>query len=59
MAAMGGLLPTPLAAWERDGLKTALVRAGLPADDIRSAFAVLAVREPRECCGRFRRARNS
>lgn len=28
------LLATPLAAWERDGLKTALVKAGLPADDI-------------------------
>jgi N-acetylglutamate synthase-like GNAT family acetyltransferase len=25
---------TPLAAWERDGLKAALVKAGLPADDI-------------------------
>jgi len=28
------LLATPLAAWERDGLRTALVRAGLPADDV-------------------------
>lgn len=34
MAAMGGLLAMPLAAWERDGLKTALAKAGLPADDI-------------------------
>jgi amino-acid N-acetyltransferase len=34
MPAMGGLLVMPLAAWERDGLKAALVRAGLPADDI-------------------------
>ena len=24
----------PLASWERDGLKTALVKAGLPADDV-------------------------
>src|SRR5215468_4533586 len=29
-----GLLATPLAVWERDGLKAALVKAGLPADDI-------------------------
>jgi N-acetylglutamate synthase-like GNAT family acetyltransferase len=28
------LLATPLAEWERDGLKAALVRAGLPAEDI-------------------------
>ena len=28
------LLATPLAAWERDGLKTALIKAGLPADDV-------------------------
>jgi N-acetylglutamate synthase-like GNAT family acetyltransferase len=28
------LLANPLAAWERDGLKTALIRAGLPADDV-------------------------
>jgi N-acetylglutamate synthase-like GNAT family acetyltransferase len=28
------LLATPLAAWERDGLKAALVKARLPADDI-------------------------
>jgi N-acetylglutamate synthase-like GNAT family acetyltransferase len=34
MAAMGGLLAMPLAALERDGLKTALAKAGLPADDI-------------------------
>jgi len=34
MAALGGLLATPLAAWGREGLKAALVKAGLPADDI-------------------------
>jgi len=34
MAGMRGLLGTPLAAWERDGLKAALVKAGLPADDV-------------------------
>ncbi len=28
------LLATPLAAWERDGLAAALVKAGLPADDV-------------------------
>lgn len=28
------LLRTPLAAWERDGLRAALVKAGLPADDV-------------------------
>jgi N-acetylglutamate synthase-like GNAT family acetyltransferase len=28
------LLASPLAAWERDGLKTALIKAGLPADDV-------------------------
>jgi N-acetylglutamate synthase-like GNAT family acetyltransferase len=28
------LLITPLAAWEREGLKAALVKAGLPADDV-------------------------
>jgi N-acetylglutamate synthase-like GNAT family acetyltransferase len=28
------LLATPLAAWERDGLKAALVKARLPADEI-------------------------
>src|ERR1700730_1253643 len=31
------LLATPLAAWERDGLKTALVKTGLPADDVGEA----------------------
>ena len=31
------LLATPLAAWERDGLKAALVKAGLPADDVGDA----------------------
>jgi N-acetylglutamate synthase-like GNAT family acetyltransferase len=34
MTAMRGLLATPLAAWERDGLKAALIRSGLPADDV-------------------------
>jgi amino-acid N-acetyltransferase len=29
-----GLIATPLAAWERDGIKTALAKARLPADDI-------------------------
>ncbi|HEY7248550.1 MAG TPA: GNAT family N-acetyltransferase [Xanthobacteraceae bacterium] len=29
-----GLLATPLAAWERDGVKTALRKAGLPADEV-------------------------
>jgi N-acetylglutamate synthase-like GNAT family acetyltransferase len=28
------LLAIPLAVWERDGLKTALIKAGLPADDV-------------------------
>jgi len=28
------LRATPLAVWERDGLKAALLRAGLPADDV-------------------------
>jgi N-acetylglutamate synthase-like GNAT family acetyltransferase len=37
MAGMRGLLATPLAAWERDGLKAALVKAGLPADDVSDA----------------------
>jgi hypothetical protein len=30
------LLATPLAVWERDGVKTALLKAGLPADDVGS-----------------------
>ena len=34
MIATRGLLATPLAPFEREGLKAALVRAGLPADDI-------------------------
>ena len=37
MAGTPRLLATPLAAWERDGLKAALVKAGLPADDIGDA----------------------
>ncbi len=32
-----GLLATPLAAWERDGLTAALVKAGLPAHDVGDA----------------------
>ena len=31
------LLATPLATWERDGLKTALIKAGLPAEDVEDA----------------------
>jgi amino-acid N-acetyltransferase len=31
------LLAAPLAAWERDGLKAALVKTGLPADDVGEA----------------------
>ena len=31
------LLATPLAAWERDGLKAALAKTGLPADDVGDA----------------------
>src|SRR5437016_9778364 len=31
------LLATPLAAWERDGLKAALLKARLPADDVGDA----------------------
>src|SRR5262249_48075138 len=34
MVARRRLLATPLAAWERDGLKSALAKAGLPADDV-------------------------
>lgn len=34
MARQGPLFALPLATWERDGLKAALVRAGLPADDV-------------------------
>ena len=29
-----GLMATPLAPWERDGVKAALVKVGLPAEDI-------------------------
>src|SRR5262249_15939506 len=31
------VVATPLAAWERDGLKAALVKAGLPAEDVGDA----------------------
>jgi amino-acid N-acetyltransferase len=34
MTSMRGLLATPLAAWERDGVKAALRKAGLPAADV-------------------------
>jgi N-acetylglutamate synthase-like GNAT family acetyltransferase len=34
MAQARRLIHTPLAPWEREGLKSALVRAGLPADDV-------------------------
>jgi N-acetylglutamate synthase-like GNAT family acetyltransferase len=34
MTTMRGLLATPLAAWERDGLRAALAKAGLLADDV-------------------------
>jgi amino-acid N-acetyltransferase len=34
MTAVRRLLATPLAPWERDGLRAALVKAGLPADDV-------------------------
>jgi N-acetylglutamate synthase-like GNAT family acetyltransferase len=34
---MPALLGTPLATWERDGLKAALVKTGLPADDVGDA----------------------
>jgi N-acetylglutamate synthase-like GNAT family acetyltransferase len=34
MAGMLGLLATPLATWERDGLKAALIKSGLPADGV-------------------------
>jgi len=37
MPGTGGLLATPLATWERDGLKAALVKAGLPAEDVTAA----------------------
>jgi N-acetylglutamate synthase-like GNAT family acetyltransferase len=35
------LIATPLAAWERDGVGAALVKAGLPADDIGDADVLL------------------
>jgi amino-acid N-acetyltransferase len=34
MTGVRGLLATPLAAWERDGIKTALIKTGLQADDV-------------------------
>jgi len=35
------LIATPLAAWERDGVGAALVKAGLPADDIGDPYVLL------------------
>src|SRR5712691_2389290 len=35
------LIATPLAAWERDGVRAALVKAGLPADDIGDPYVLL------------------
>ena len=35
------LIATPLAEWERDGVAAALVKAGLPADDIGDPFVML------------------
>jgi amino-acid N-acetyltransferase len=37
MSRLGPLFALPLAAWERDGLKAALARAGLVADDVDDA----------------------
>jgi len=34
MPPAGALVATPLASWERDGVKAALMKAGLPADDV-------------------------
>jgi amino-acid N-acetyltransferase len=34
MPPASALVATPLASWERDGLKAALTKAGLPADDV-------------------------
>ena len=38
---MRRLIATPLAEWERDGVAAALVKAGLPADDIGDPFVML------------------
>jgi N-acetylglutamate synthase-like GNAT family acetyltransferase len=35
------LIATPLQAWERDGVGAALVKAGLPADDIGDPYVLL------------------
>jgi N-acetylglutamate synthase-like GNAT family acetyltransferase len=40
MAQPRRLLHTPLAVWERDGLKAALVKAGLPADDLADPYVL-------------------
>jgi amino-acid N-acetyltransferase len=34
-------MATPLAAWERDGVGAALIKAGLPADDIDDPYVLL------------------
>ena len=34
MPPVRGLVATPLASWEREGLKAALVKAGLPSEDV-------------------------
>jgi amino-acid N-acetyltransferase len=40
MAQPRRLIHTPLAVWERDGLKAALVKAGLPADDLGDPYVL-------------------
>jgi len=35
------LIATPLQAWERDGARAALVKAGLPADDLDDPYVLL------------------
>jgi amino-acid N-acetyltransferase len=35
------LIATPLAAWERDGVAAALIKAGLPADDLDDPYVLL------------------
>jgi GNAT superfamily N-acetyltransferase len=41
MAQARRLQATPLAVWERDGVEAALVRAGLPADDLGDPYVLL------------------
>src|SRR5258706_9318570 len=40
MADARRLIRTPLAAWEREGIKAALIRAGLPADDVDDPYVL-------------------